>query len=42
LKVPNLHVLKVDRASDVLWIEHIDQVLLERFFSAVYGTIEWM
>jgi hypothetical protein len=35
------HVLKVDRTNDVLSVEHQNPELLERFFQAVFGPIEW-
>lgn len=43
LKPPNTaaFTLRVERADGVLWAEHEDQQVLERYFSTVYGAIDW-
>jgi hypothetical protein len=35
------NILRFDRLGGTLWMEHEDQDLLERYFSKVYGPVEW-
>ena len=34
--------LRVERSDCVLWLEHDRQQVLERYFSVMYGPIEWL
>ncbi len=43
LREPNSHifVLRAENPDGVVWSEHTDQTVLERYFSLVYGPVEW-
>jgi uncharacterized LabA/DUF88 family protein len=34
-------VLKAEMSHEVLWFEHEDEQILERYFSALHGPVEW-
>jgi len=40
-RIRHLYVLKTGLTENILTFEHEDQALLERFFSAAIGAIDW-
>jgi hypothetical protein len=34
-------VLRMDRSDGVWWMDHADEKVLERYFTVVYGPIQW-